>query len=586
MSEILKNKLQRLPHSPGVYLFKDKNKKIIYIGKARDLFKRVSQYFSRLQEGKVASMVKRVEDLDLILTKTEKEALILEMNLIQTHYPRYNIMLRDDSHYPYIALSLSKEPVVKITRNTKTKNYRYFGPFPRSTYAYDVVQLLNKIYPTKKCKRLPKTPCLYYHLDQCLGYCFKNINEEQNEEVRKKIINFLEGDVKEVRDKFTAKMQEASEKWQFEQANEYKEIIASIDHVIAQQFSEISDKIDKDVFSYSSRDGYLALNVLIYRGGRLLGRDDFVVFDFGEQSELISQLIRQYYQNKLVPKQILIANDEVKDALSLVLKAKIINPKRGLKKELINLGQKNVVEHLNTYLTSTPSDAKKTTILEELGSLVDAAYPKHIDLFDNAHISGASGLGVLVSFINGVGTKKLYRKYNIDEEIAKDDYTSLREVMSRHYKRKLSEEASLPDLVIVDGGIGQLRVAKKVKEEMNLPFRVVSLVKNERHQTESLLTGDEEVVELDKKSPLFFFLMKMQDEVHRYAITSHRRRRKKSFFTSSLNNIKGLGPKRKEAILSAYPTIELLKKASLEELSQIVPSEVAKAIIEHFKEEK
>ncbi|MGI6644317.1 MAG: excinuclease ABC subunit UvrC [Bacilli bacterium] len=584
MNDILKTKLALISESSGVYIFKDKYGKIIYIGKANNLKNRVLQYFTRPQVGKVKAMVNRVTDVDFILTNSEKEALILEMNLIKTHYPRYNIMLRDDAHYPYIAISKTGKPIVNITRNTKNKDYYHYGPYPRSTYAYDIVNLINKIFPTQKCRVLPKNVCLYYHLDQCLGYCVNEIEETEKNIIRKDILRFLDGDVSDIRKELVTKMNEASELLAYERAKEYHELISSIDHITSVQYSEIQDKVDKDVFAFIVRDGYLALGVFFYRNGRLLG-DDYFINSLSEDIEdALPRLILEFYDHNPLPKQIIIGNDEVIKQLKLMLNTEIISPKKGEKKELLVLARKNVDERLVQFFATNNLRTDKIALLDDLAKELDVPHLSHIDLVDIAHLYGSDALGVVITFINGIRNKKLYRKYLISKENEGDDYASIKEVLERHYKRKQKNEENMPDLLLVDGGLGQLNKAKEVKEALNLPFAIASLVKNEKHQTKGLIREDGKEILFEKNDKRFFLLMQMQDEVHRFAITSHRKKRSKSFFESLFDDVKGLGIRRKERLLSAYPTLDMLKKATLEDLTQIIPENVAKEVMKKVQE--
>lgn len=584
MNDILKTKLALISESSGVYIFKDKYGKIIYIGKANNLKNRVLQYFNRPQVGKVKAMVNRVADVDFILTNSEKEALILEMNLIKTHYPRYNIMLRDDAHYPYIAISRTGNPIVNITRNTKNKDYYHYGPYPRSTYAYDIVNLINKIFPTQKCRVLPKNVCLYYHLDQCLGYCVNEIDEAEKNKIRKEILRFLDGDVSDIRKELVTKMNEASELLAYERAKEYHELISSIDHITSVQYSEIQDKVDKDVFAFIVRDGYLALGVFFYRNGRLLG-DDYFINSLSEDIEdALPRLILEFYDHNPLPKQIIIGNDEVIKQLKLMLDTEIISPKKGEKKELLVLARKNVDERLVQFFATNNLRTDKIALLDDLAKELDVPHLSHIDLVDIAHLYGSDALGVVITFINGIRNKKLYRKYLISKENEGDDYASIKEVLERHYKRKQKNEENMPDLLLVDGGLGQLNKAKEVKEALNLPFAIASLVKNEKHQTKGLIREDGKEILFEKNDKRFFLLMQMQDEVHRFAITSHRKKRSKSFFESLFDDVKGLGIRRKERLLSAYPTLDMLKKATLEDLTQIIPENVAKEVMKKVQE--
>ena len=577
LTVIIEQKINLLPDLPGVYLMFDEHGKIIYVGKAKNLKNRVSQYFLRPQTGKVLAMVRRIVDFDTIITASEKEALILELNLIQTHYPRYNIMLKDDSHYPYIAINKKGDPSVKIARKANDKRYSYFGPYPNSSAAYEVVTLINRLFKTRKCPPSQKGPCLYYHLGQCAGYCFKSVSDEEKQTIRQDVANFLKGDNKELIREYDIKIKQAVETLKFEEAKDYKQIADALRHVFSHQTSEMKDKLDRDVFAFAQKDGYLGLSVMLYRQGKLLGKEFYVVPSFDSEEDLISNLILQYYENKIVPKQILIGNAAVANALKLVLDATIIVPSRGKNLSLIKNAQTNTFDDLNAHFYTRRVD-KNDELLLELSSKLSIDYPTQIDLFDNAHLQGSDAIGVMVCFINGVANKKLYRRYNIAQENAGDDYGALKEALTRHYTKKLSENTQIPDLLIVDGGLGQLNVAKAVKATLGLPIALAGLFKNDKHQTKGLLNEDGQIVELDTKSGLFFLLMRMQEEVHRFAISSHRYKRRKGVFRSVLDDIKGLGPKRRQILSKNYPDINDLKRASIEELSQLVPQDIAQAI--------
>jgi len=583
LSDVIEQKINALPEQPGVYLMQDEYGKIIYVGKAKNLKNRVSQYFLRPQIGKVAAMVKRIHNFEIILTATEKEAFILELNLIKTHYPRYNILLKDDSHYPYIALNKSGDPIVKIARKANDKRWTYFGPYPNSGAAYEVVTLINRLFKTRKCSPTQKGPCLYYHLGQCAGYCFQTVSEQIKNEIRQEVVYFLRSDNKILIKQYETKLNDAISNLQFEEAQDYKQISDALKHVFSRQTSEIKDKLDRDVFAFAQKDGYLGLTVMLYRQGKLLGKEFYVVASFDNDEDLITNLILQYYENKLLPRQIVIANSVIAANLKVVLDSTIVMPRRGRNLTLVKNAQANVIDDLNKHFYTRRID-EVDDLLVQLGGLLNINYPTQIDLFDNAHLQGSDAIGVMVCFINGKSNKKLYRKYNISEANKQDDYAAMKESLTRHYTRKKAENINLPNLVIVDGGIGQVNAAKLVKQQLGLTFAIAGLYKNDKHQTKGLLNEEGEVIDIDLKSPLFFFLMRMQEEVHRFAISSHRNKRRKGAFRSVLDDIKGLGLKRKQTLVENYPDLNDLKKASLEELSQLVPTEVAQAIITKLNE--
>ena len=577
MTEKVKTCIANLKHLPGVYLMHDKDDKIIYVGKAKDLFKRVSQYFLRPQSGKVFKMVQNVDYFETIITANEKEALVLEMNLIQKYYPRYNILLKDGSHYPYIALKKKGDPILQIKRNDKDKNYDYFGPFPNSGAAFQTISLLNKVFPIRKCQTLPSTTCLYYHLGQCLGPCVNKIDDATFEQMREDIKSFMRGNNQKQKAEIKEKMLKASENLEFETANEYKKILDAIEHINVQQNVENSDKKDRDIFAFSSRQGYLALAVLSYRKGLLLGKQVFTVEEFGDNEEQVADLILQFYQKYPTPSEVVINNNTVIDLLNDLLDATVTNVTKGKVHELIINSKENADNALDEYFLSARLDSNKLEMLEELGQIIDIPTPLHIELFDNSHIQGAFPVGAMVAFINGEPAKKLYRRFLINHEESRDDLASMKEVVYRHYKRLVDEEKKLPDLLLVDGGLNQINAAALALLEAGANVPLFGLYKNDKHQTSGLIDGSGKTYELNNKN-LFFMLTRMQDEVHRFAINFHKEKRNKGMRTSILDDIPGLGEKRKEMLLRAYQDLNSLKNASIEEFSQILPDEVARAL--------
>ena len=577
MTEKVKTCIANLKHLPGVYLMHDKDDNIIYVGKAKDLFKRVSQYFLRPQSGKVFKMVQNVDYFETIITANEKEALVLEMNLIQKYYPRYNILLKDGSHYPYIALKKKGDPILQIKRNDKDKNYDYFGPFPNSGAAFQTISLLNKVFPIRKCQTLPSTTCLYYHLSQCLGPCVNKIDDATFEQMREDIKSFMRGNNQKQKAEIKEKMLKASENLEFETANEYKKILDAIEHINVQQNVENSDKKDRDIFAFSSRQGYLALAVLSYRKGLLLGKQVFTVEEFGDNEEQVADLILQFYQKYPTPSEVVINNNNVLEFLSDLLDATVTNVTKGKVHELIINAKENADNALDEYFLSARLDSNKLEMLEELGNIIDIPTPLHIELFDNSHIQGAFPVGAMVAFVNGEPAKKLYRRFLINHEESRDDLASMKEVVYRHYKRLVDEEKKLPDLLLVDGGLNQINAAALALLEAGANVPLFGLYKNDKHQTSGLIDGSGKTYELNNKN-LFFMLTRMQDEVHRFAINFHKEKRNKGMRTSILDDIPGLGEKRKEMLLRAYQDLNSLKNASIEEFSQILPDEVARAL--------
>lgn len=579
MNEKVSTLISNLKHLPGVYLMHDKNDDIIYVGKAKDLYKRVSQYFLRPQKGKVNKMVSEVDYFDTIITQNEKEALVLEMNLIKKYSPKFNILLKDGSHYPYIALKKKNDPFLTIKRNKKDKNYDYFGPFPSSYAAREMIDLLNKIFPLRKCLNIPSTPCLYFHMNQCLAPCVNKIDENEFIKINEEIKKFLNGDNLKIKKQFEMKMKEASSRLDFESASQYKKIIDSIEHINISQTVETNDKKSRDIFAFSSHGNYLALSILVYRNGLLIGKSSFVVEAFLTSEEQIEDLISQYYTEHELPSEIILNSKEIVDNLSNLFDCKIYEVSKGKLYELIATAKENADNALDEYFLSSKLDDDKLSLLEELGKILNIKTPLNIELFDNSHLQGSSPVGAMVSFINGEPCKKNYRKFHIESKNSKDDLSSMREIIFRRYSRLKKENGILPDLILVDGGVNQVKNAYLSLINANVNIAIFGLYKNNKHQTEGLIDKDTNTFKIDNKK-LFFLLTRMQDEVHRFAITFHKEIRSSAMKSSILDNIKGLGEKRKEILFRSYQDVSLLKSASLEELKQLLPNDVAQALFD------
>ena len=584
MTEAVKQALLFIPNKPGVYLMKNKDDEIIYVGKAKNLNKRVTQYFMRPQSGKVAAMVFNVDHFETIITKSEKEAFILEMNLIKKHYPRYNILLKDSKHYPYIALKRKNTPVLKIARDDKDKNYFYFGPYPTSSHAYEMISLLNKIFPLQKCRTLPSVPCLYYHLGQCLAPCINKIDEETHALIYSQIKSFLSGNNADVISQIKQKMESASANQEYETANEYKKTLQAIEHINQPQSMEVKDHIDRDIFAYVTRDGYLALALLTFRQGILLGKEVFVVEQFGENLDLVADLILQYYQTHSLPQQIIANIYGLKARIEEIYDIKVIYKSRGALYDLVDMASVNARQGLDEHFMTARLTDNNLGILNELAKTIGIKTPTYIELFDNSHLQGSSPVGAMVAFINGEPVKKMYRKFHIEGEEKRDDFASMKEVIFRRYKRLKDDNLRKPDLILVDGGLPQVNAANEALNKVELSISVFGLYKNDRHQTEGLIDANGIKYDLQSNKPLFFLLMRMQDEVHRFAISFHHQVRKKTFKASILDNIEGLGKRRIEILYRNYESINELKKATLEELEQLLPKNVALRVKERLEQ--
>lgn len=581
MNAKLKEEIDLLPTSPGVYLMRNVENRVIYVGKAKNLKKRVSQYFLRPQKGKVKRMANEVDHFETIQTATEKEALLLEINLIQKHYPPFNVLLKDGKSYPYIALYKKSDPYLRILYKDKDPNYVYFGPYPNAGACYETMHLLNKLFPLRKCKNIPSTPCLYYHLGQCLAPCIQTIDEEQYQKLCSEIEDFLSGKDYQKRKEIEKLMLAEASELHFEKAAEYKKTLDAIDHVTAKQSVSNVDRTNRDVFAISTRDGYIGMAILLYRNGKLLGKDFFVVEQFEEQfQEQVTSLIAQYYMNHPRPKEIIVSIPEIASLLSMALECHVYTPIQGTKMAFVDLALKNAKAGLDEHFLTARLEDDQMQLLEELGTLLAMETPYRIELFDNSHIQGASPVGAMVCFINGEKAKKMYRKYHIEQEEGRDDFASMREIIYRRYHRLVEEKQDLPQLIIVDGGLGQIHAAKEALDAIPCSIRLVGLYKNDKHQTEGLMDENGEIFPIAQGSPLFFLLMRMQDEVHRYAIRFHREVRSKSMISSLFDHIPGLGTKRKQVLFERYPTLSDMKNATYEELEQILPHDVALRVYE------
>lgn len=572
--------------SPGCYLMKNTDGKVIYVGKARKLKNRVSSYFTGAHNYKTTKLVDHIWDFDYIVTGSEKEALLLEINLIKDYTPEYNIMFMDNTYYPYIELTDETHPRLKIVRKTKNKKNKYFGPYPDATAARNTFKLLNKLYPLRKCNHVPDKPCLYYSLHQCLGPCINEVDKSQYDEIRKELISFIHGNTKSKIDELTEKMMTASENLQFELAKEYRDLIRSIEYVTAKQNVQFGDYKDRDILGYFIDKGYISIQLFFMREGKLLYHD-FNLEPVGEdfEEDLIRFLVT-YYQTHPEPYELLIPQDVDLELLTEILFCHVLQPQRGDKKSLVEMANKNAKEALEKkFLLKEKTDEKTILPIIELGQKLGIDTPHTIELYDNSNIQGAYAVAGMVVYKDGVPSKKDYRKYKIKTVEGPDDYASMKEVIYRRYYRLLMEQKEMADLIIVDGGLGQIKVAKEVIDSLNLSVHICGLSKDDKHSTAMLLDEDGNQVPIDTKSPLFFLLTRMQDEVHRYAISFHRQVRSKSLFSSILDEVEGIGEARKKKLLNHFKSVKKMKEASLEELEAVIPKNTAAKLYEVLHKE-
>ena len=591
MNERIKNKLALLPDQPGCYLMKDKNGTIIYVGKAKILKNRVRSYFRGSHDTKTERLVSEIDDFEYIVTESNIEALLLEINLIHKNNPKYTIMLKDDKTYPFIKITNEKYPRLMITRKVLKDKALYFGPYPDVNAANETKKLLDRLFPLRKCNPSQKTPCLYYHLGQCLcPYAF-DVDPQVYKDMVEEIKGFLSGGHTEIQDRLQEKMAYAAAHMEFEKAAEFRDQIKAIETVMTRQKMTNVDLIDRDVFGYAVDKGWMCVQVFFVRQGKLIERDVSIFPFYDDASEAFLTFIGQFYQENehFVPKEVLIPDDIDKESVEALLATKVLQPQRGEKKKLVKLASKNAAVALNEKFDLIVRKQERTIgAVEKLGNAMNIPAPIRIEAFDNSNIMGTNPVSAMVVFIDGRPAKNEYRKYKIKTVQGPDDYASMREVIYRRYSRVLKEGLPFPDLILIDGGKGQVDVAKDVlANQLGVDIPVAGLAKNDKHKTSELLFGPNlEVVPLERNSQEFFLLQRIQDEVHRFAITFHRQLRSKNSFASKLDNIEGLGPKRKKNLLKEFKSLKNITAASVEELRKAgLPETVAKNVYRHLHQE-
>ena len=576
---MFKEELSLVPHLPGCYLMKNKDNIVIYVGKSKNLKNRLSSYFQREHTGKTMMLVREIDHFEYIITNTEMESLLLEINLIKKYNPKYNILYRDDKSYPYIELTDEKVPSLKITRRINAKKIKnnLFGPYPNVGAAKRVVEILNRIYPLKKCRTYEKRECLYNHIGECLGYCTHNVDEDKIKEMKNEIISFLNGNTKVLTDRLKENMIRCSEKLDYEKAKEYKDLLDYINITTEKQKVDLDSKTNTDIVGYYAKDNYISIQILFVRGGKLLDRNR-VIFPMitTEEEELSNYLLDFYSKNVSMPKEILVPSNVDIYSFSEIFNIKFVNPIRGEKKKILDLAYDNARIYYEEQMTYIKKDEDKIdTALNELKEKLKIDKVDRIELFDNSNLFGSFNVSGMVVFIMGKPSKNDYRKFKITND-KNDDYGTMREVIYRRYFRVLKDNLEKPDLIIVDGGVGQIHVAREVISSLGLDIPVAGLKKDDTHSTNMLLGLDPLTeIEIDKKSDLFMLLTRMQNEVHNFTISYHKNIRSKGALSSILDNIDGIGEVRKNKLLKKYKTITKMKEASLEELEEILPKDIA-----------
>ncbi len=582
---MFKDELKLVPNKPGSYQMYDKNDVVIYVGKAKNLKKRLSSYFRGKHYGKTAKMISNIAYFKYIVTNTELESFILEINLIKKYDPKYNILLKDDKSYPYIEYSRKPYPSLKVVRYLKVKKHKdklLFGPYVNAYAARRIVNLINRLYPLKKCEGMPKEVCLYYHIHECLGYCTKNVSLDRIEAMEQEILSFLRGNEDVIKNKLKEKIEYYSENLNYELALELKKELDYMSIVLEKQKVELNPGENLDVINYAFINGFIAIEFLFVRNGKLVGNYTEIEPVTDEYLDEIEYYIALFYQKKEIPREIIIADELNEDNLSKVIETNFVKVSKGQKRKLLLMAKENATINLNNNFKRIEQKQEKSSgANEELAELLGIGI-KRIDVFDNSNLFGSFAVSGMVVYEDGLPSKSKYRKYKVMVD-KNDDYNTMKEVIYRRYYRALIDK-DLPDLILVDGGINQIRAAKDVLNSLNLGIKVCGLVKNDKHRTNDLLDGDTlEIYDIDRTSNLFHYLTRMQDEVHRYTINYHRQIRSKGSISSILDNIPGIGNKRSKDLIKRFGSVKRMKEASLGELCEIIPEDIAKLLINYLE---
>lgn len=587
----IKQKLGVLPMEPGCYLMKDRQNQVIYVGKAKKLRNRVRSYFTGAHDTKTTRLVREIVDFEYIVTSSETESLLLELNLIKKYQPRYNILLKDDKSYPFIKITKERHPKLIVTRTVRKGSGKYFGPYPNAYSAHETKKLLDRIYPFRKCDKMPDRLCLYYHIGQCLGPCVYPVQQNEYERMTKEITEFLNGEDKTILKNLEEKMIRASEDLEFEQAKEYRDLIQHVNNLTKKQKIMSVDQTVRDVFGYYVDKGWMCIQVFFIRQGNLIEREATMFPLQQTPEEEFYTFIGQFYQlnQHFLPKEVHIPKQLDVEMVHSVVDTNIVTPQRGQKKQLVDMANKNARISLENKFELIARDESRTVkAIEQLGDAMGIQTPIRIEAFDNSNIQGVDPVSAMVSFVDGKPDKKGYRKYKIKSVEGPDDYKSMQEAVRRRYTRVLNEGLPLPDLIIVDGGKGHMSsVADVLENELGLDIPIAGLAKNDKHQTSELLYGETaQVVPLKKNSQAFYLLQRIQDEVHRFAITFHRQTRQKTGLRSILDQVEGIGPKRKTKLLRTFGSIKKMREASVETLQEAgLPKKTAEVLFKTLQEE-
>ena len=582
-----KEKLSLVPTKPGSYQMKNKDGIIIYVGKAKNLKNRLKSYFTGTVTGKTKMLVEDIDDFEYIVTTSELESLILEITLIKKYNPKYNILLKDDKTYPYIELTNEKYPILKVVRNVKRKkdkNYLY-GPYPNVNAARKTVNIINRIYPLRKCDKLKKELCLYYHIHECLGYCKKQISEEEINQMKKEIIFFLKGDAEIITKRLEEEMTKASELMNYEKALELKNMLEDIKITLNKQKIDLNKNYNFDLINYSKDKNYLSIEIFFIREGLLFGRHNEIISSITEpEEEIIEYLIKFYEQTSVLPKELYIPENLDEDLIKDYFNIKVTKPQKGKLKNLLDLAKENAKEHLDEKQELLKKDDElRMNAINELKDLLKLDKVSRMESFDNSHLFGTFYVGGMVVFNDFLPLKDEYRKYKIAADV-KDDLSAMKEVLYRRYYKVLMENLDKPDLIVMDGGKTQISVAKEIISSLGLNIPIIGLVKDDKHKTSQIMNDNYEILDIKKNSNLFLFLTKIQDEVHRYAINYHRNIKSKGALSSILDVVPGIGEERRKSLLRKFGSLKRIKEATKEELMEVIPEEVANKLLTYLQE--
>lgn len=584
---MFKEKIELIPHLPGSYQMKDKDGVIIYVGKAKDLHNRVSSYFTGRVTGKTKKLVSEIADFEYIVTSSELESFILEINLIKKYDPKYNILLRDDKSYPYIQYKRDPYPTLKVVRylNVKRKNGKHlFGPYVNAYAARRIVNLINRLYPLKKCEGCPKEVCLYYHIHECLGYCVKKVDKEEVDALEKDILGFLNGNDDIIIDKLKELISMHADNLNYEVAKELKEELDYIKVVMEKQKVELHDFTNRDIINYYFNNGFISIEIFFLRNGKLVGQKNNIMPVNDDYIDDIESFIALFYSKNEIPREVITVDELNLEMLSEAVGTHFLTVTRGDKRRLLDLAEKNAKISLENNFETIQNTIKRTSgAHEELEELLHMKIHR-IDSFDNSNLFGNFAVSGMVVYKDGLPSKNDYRKYKVSVD-KNDDYHTMKEVTYRRYYRALLEHTELPDLILADGGITQIHAIKETLMDLGLDekIKVCGMVKNDKHRTNELLDGDTlETIPIDRMSNVFHYLTRIQDEVHRYTINYHRTLRSKGSIASLLDNVDGIGSVRKKELIKKYGSVKKMSEASVAELAEIIPWNVAENLSKYL----